>query len=285
MKIKTQLKIKGKQVKAQVKVQVKVQVKNRRKQLSPTRSTDARSVTGVSSPTARPTTPKPTPAVAEATTSTITETTTAAATAATAPTKPTTAAATAAAGPVLVWSARRARSGPTKPTTTAPIGKPTKSPPKRKYRPNRPCDKRQRTSHRVMTLFNKCRVGDLFRMALNKDGHQVMGQRERVTHVLRFLFGKTFDSKSYYWLENPDTNLFIANMLHLASAGKVSKDADLSGLFFQDEKCLRRNNRFKVNTDVLEAAKFPLAELGKALRQWCIAASRGAPVCVSSPVA
>jgi hypothetical protein len=234
MKIKTQLKIKGKQV--------KVQVKNRRKQLSPTRSTDARFVTGVSSPTAKPTIPKPTPAVAEATTSTITETTTAAATTAAAPTE-------------------------------------------RKARLNRPCDKRQRTCHRITSLFVKCGLGTEFRTALNLDGHKAMGQRDREGHVLRFLFGKTFDSKSYYWLENPDTNLFIVNMLHLASAGKVSKDADLSGLFFQAPNCVRNNNRVQTNTDVLEAVEFPLAELGKALRQWCTAAGRGASVYVPSPVA
>jgi hypothetical protein len=217
MKVKTQLKIKGKQVKGkQVKgMQVKVQVKNRRKQLSPTRSTDARSVTGVCSP----------------------------------------------------------------------IGKPTESPPKRKAPLNRPCDKRQRTCHRITSLFVKCGLGTEFRTALNLDGHKAMGQRDREAHVLRFLFGKTFDSKSYYWLENPDTNLFIVNMLHLASAGKVSKDADMSGLFFQAPNCVRNNNRVQTNTDVLEAAKFPLAELGKALCQWCTAAGRGAPVYVPSPVA
>ena len=57
-----------------------------------------------------------------------------------------------------------------------------------------------------------------------------MGERKRVTAKRRVIFGDTFAETAYFY-KKPNVNVFIARLLHVASGGRVSVDADTSKLF------------------------------------------------------
>ena len=56
-----------------------------------------------------------------------------------------------------------------------------------------------------------------------------MGERTRITFLLRFIFGDTFAEHAYFY-KKPNAKKFIACLLHVASGGRVSKHADTSKL-------------------------------------------------------
>jgi hypothetical protein len=63
--------------------------------------------------------------------------------------------------------------------------------------------------------------------------HAGIGERKRATHLLRLIFGDTFAATAYFY-KKPNANVFIACLLHVASGGRVSVDADTSRLFVRN---------------------------------------------------
>lgn len=88
-----------------------------------------------------------------------------------------------------------------------------------------------------------------------------LGPRERITYTLRFIFGDTFATGSF-WYSNPDADQFIASLLHVASGGRVSIAADISGLFVR-----RANGTFHVCEVALRRLACTTQELRELLRR------------------
>jgi hypothetical protein len=92
----------------------------------------------------------------------------------------------------------------------------------------------------LKSLLRSCRLGHLGGVGKG------LGDRKRITLVLRHVFGDTFAETAYFY-KNPDPKAFIACLLHVASDGRVRVDADISALFVQ----MRKGKAYHVDLDVL----------------------------------
>ena len=109
-----------------------------------------------------------------------------------------------------------------------------------------------------------------------------MGDRVRITYKLVYLFGETF-AKGAFWYSNPDVNSFIASLLHIASWGRVSVTANVTGLFVKEI-----NATFRVCPNTLHRLGCTTQELFELLRRTPGApliyrASNAAPLLVHEP--
>ena len=79
--------------------------------------------------------------------------------------------------------------------------------------------------------------------------------------MLQHVFGNTF-AEGAFWYADPNTNLFIASLLHMASGGRVSATANIDGLFVR-----RENGKFLVCHTTLRRLGCTTQELFELLRR------------------
>jgi hypothetical protein len=131
-------------------------------------------------------------------------------------------------------------------------------------------DERRFTQGRVTNMFVFCGLGKLLRKKLKEDGHTDIKDRGKVMHVLRWLYGTTFDEGAHFY-KAPNTNVFMAHMLHVASNGKIDKTADVSKLFTFDKV----KNRYYMIDGFIEKFGFQKTDLCHVLEGWIYKASHG----------
>ena len=109
-----------------------------------------------------------------------------------------------------------------------------------------------------------------------------LGPRPRILYQLRVIFGDTF-AEGAYWYCNPDVDRFIASLLHIASGGRVSVNADVTGLFVKQS-----NDTYRVCQVTLRRLGCTIQELSELLRRTPGAcaqhrSSNAAPLLVPEP--
>ena len=107
--------------------------------------------------------------------------------------------------------------------------------------------------------------------------------RERHVYLLRLIFGDTFAETAYFY-KNPNAKAFIARLLHVASGGRVSVDADTSRIFVRAPG----GNAYRVDENELVRLGCPKAALFETLRRTLGADSKlrhpdAAPLIISAP--